>query len=100
MGSLPSGGLCPVGVSVQGGLCPWGVSLSEEDLCPQGSLSGGLPRGVGLCLGDSVQQVSVWGSLSRESLSRGVSVREIPCTVTCGHTVCILLECILVVVVF
>ena len=73
-------------VSFQGGLSvQWG-------LCPVGSLSGGLCPGW----------VSVWGSLSRGSLSRGVSVQE-------GGGLCqedppygnvravrILLECILV----
>ena len=105
-------GLCP-GVSILGGLCPRGslsraASVQEGGLCPGGgSLS---RRGVSIW-GVSVQEgVSVWGvsvhegSLSRRSLSRGVSV--------CGslswrpplygneQAVRILLECILVVYIF
>ena len=74
------------GVSVQGGLCPGGICLA------------GLSRHEGV----SVQGVSVCGSVQgggicpgRGYLSRGVSVKETPYTVTL-QAVCILLECILV----
>ena len=68
-GRVGEGGLslCP-GVSFQGGLCP-GRSLSGG-LCFLRCLS--VHGGLGLCLG-----VSVWGSLSRESLSREVSVQGV-----------------------
>ena len=85
--SVPGGslsrGLCPRGVSVQEGLCPGG-SLSRGSLS-RGSLSGVLcpeggicPRG-GLCPGRGVY-LQAGGSLSR-----GVSVRETPHTVTSGR---------------
>ena len=67
-GGLCQGGLCPGvlhpgGLSVQGGLCPGG-SLSRVSLSWGFSVKGGLcPEG---------------GLYSRGSLSRGVSVREIP----------------------
>ena len=72
-GSLSRRGVSVQGVSVQGGLCPGG-------LCPGGSLSRGLCPGESLSRrGVSVQErVSVQGSLSRGSLLREVSVREIP----------------------
>ena len=72
-----TGGLCPGGVSLQMGcLCPDEVSLSRGSLYREGSLprEGYLSRegclsGGGLSKGVSVQRVSVWGSLSRGSLS-------------------------------
>ena len=57
-------------------VCPQGVgSLSRGRLCSWGSLSRGVSVQGGLCPGG----VSVQGGLCPgESLSRGVSVREIP----------------------
>ena len=52
-----------------------GGSLSRGDLCPWGSLSKGV----------SVQRISVQGISVKGSLSRGVSVRETPRTVTSGR---------------
>ena len=95
-------------VSVQQGLCPGeslskGVlsrgSLSKGGLCRGGSLSreslsrGSLSSRVSVQGSLCPRGVSVWGSLSRE-----VSVRKTPPhTVGYVRTVCILLECILVI---
>ena len=73
-GSLSRGHLCP-GVTLSGGFCLRGC------LCPEVYVQGGLCPGVGVYVqGVSVQRglypgVSVWGSLSRGSLSRLVSVQ-------------------------
>ena len=101
----------------RGGLCPSMHHRSHDqgDLClgvfTWGSLSGGVSFQGDLCPGGLCLGVSVWGglclggicpgmSLSIGSLSRGVSVREIPWTETSPYgnelAVRILLGCILV----
>ena len=109
-GGFCPGGLCPGVACVQRGLCP-GRSLNREfsvqgGLCPR---EGGLCPGIGnLCPGEgvSVQEISVWGSLSRGlcpgvcvqgglcpgasgslsmgSISGGLSHRDSSITVMCG----------------
>ena len=67
-GSLSSGDLCPVGVSVQWGFCPVGVSVQGVsiwgDLCPEGGPSrggGGLCPGWYLSMGVSVKGITLSG---------------------------------------
>ena len=63
----------------------WSLSWGEGDLCPGGSLSGGVSVWGGLCPG----RVSVWGSMSWRPPPYGNE-----------RAVRILLECILVFLCF
>ena len=77
--SHDQGGLC-LGGSLYKGVSVWGISV-QGGLCPGGSLSRGGSVQGGLCPGGALSRgVSVQGV----SLSRGVSVRETPRTVTSG----------------